>query len=248
MPDNTSSVGLKLCDLTLPSPAENLACDQALLDLCEEGAGAEVLRLWVPARYFVVLGYANLLATEVNLPFCAENTIPVLRRCTGGGTVLQGPGVLNYSLILRIPETGPLTTISGANQYVLSRHQAALANLLKAPVEVKGQSDLAIGGMKFSGNAQRRKKNCLLYHGSFLLHLDFDLMEKALPMPSRQPDYRLNRRHEDFLVNLHAPASLIKQALVKAWGAHGAVNEIPFDHITALTTERYGQEEWTRRF
>jgi len=33
-------------DLTLPSPEENLACDEALLELCDEGLGDEVLRVW----------------------------------------------------------------------------------------------------------------------------------------------------------------------------------------------------------
>src|SRR5664279_2273934 len=102
---------MKLCDLTLQSPEENLACDEVLLDLCEAGDSDELLRFWAFPRYFVVLGYANNAATEVNLPVCQSLTIPVLRRCTGGGTVLQGPGVLNYSLILRIDASGPCHSI-----------------------------------------------------------------------------------------------------------------------------------------
>ena len=43
---------MKLLDLTLPSPAENLACDEALLDWCENGEGEEVLRFWESARTF----------------------------------------------------------------------------------------------------------------------------------------------------------------------------------------------------
>src|SRR5205823_14828569 len=103
---------MKCFDLTLPTPEENLACDEALLDSCEEGRSDELLRFWQPAQYFVVLGYSNKVSTEVKLPFCGENRIPVLRRCTGGGTVLQGPGVLNYSLILRANGASPFHSIS----------------------------------------------------------------------------------------------------------------------------------------
>src|SRR6266566_4412628 len=149
---------MKYCDLTLATPAENLACDEALLDLCDQGLSGELLRFWEPARYFVVLGYASKVAQEVNLSFCQLSAIPVLRRCTGGGTVLQGPGCLNYSLILRIPDSGPLRSIPATNDFILKRHQSALAALLRAPVEIRGHTDLAIGGLKFSGNAQRRKK------------------------------------------------------------------------------------------
>src|SRR5258708_4722571 len=96
--------GMYFCDLTFPSPEENLACDEALLESAEAGPGFELLRVWEPAAYFVVVGYANKAAAEANLPFCKANDIPVLRRCTGGGTVLQGPGCINYSLILRISD------------------------------------------------------------------------------------------------------------------------------------------------
>src|SRR5437667_7238084 len=193
---------MKYCDLTLPSPAENLACDEALLDLAEEGFTDDVLRVWEPVQYFVVLGYGNKAAAELNLPFCQRNTIPVLRRCTGGGTVLQGPGCLNYSLILRIADSGPLRSIPSTNDFILKRHQSALAALLRAPVEIRGHTDLAIAGLKFSGNAQRRKKRFLIFHASFRLHLDISMVEKALTVPAKQPDYRLDRSHSDFVLHL----------------------------------------------
>src|SRR5882724_10843203 len=103
---------MKLLDLTLASPAENLACDEVLLDRSENGAGKEVLRFWEPRDYFVVVGYANKLATEVHVPACEARGIPVLRRCSGGGAVLQGPGCLNYTLILRITDRGSTRNIS----------------------------------------------------------------------------------------------------------------------------------------
>jgi lipoate-protein ligase A len=239
---------VKFCDLTLESPQENLACDEALLDLCDEGLAGELLRVWEPSQYFVVVGYANKAATEVNLAFCQRNTIPVLRRCTGGGSVLQGPGVLNYSLCLHVDPSGPLRSISSANDFILRRHLIAFAAALKAPIEARGQTDLAIGGLKFCGNAQRRKKHFLIFHGCFLLHLDFELMEKTLPMPSKQPAYRLNRSHPDFLMNLKVPPEMMKAILVKAWGATEAFAAIPFDRISGLTREKYARDEWNSKF
>src|SRR5271156_784636 len=81
---------MKHLDLTLPSPAENLACDEALLDACEENGGEEVLRFWEAREKIVAVGYANKIATEVNVENCRAKKIPILRRCSGGGTVLQG--------------------------------------------------------------------------------------------------------------------------------------------------------------
>src|SRR5579862_4812326 len=180
------------CELTLANPEENLACDEVLLELGEAGVVGPVLRFWEASQYFVVVGYANRATSEVNREFCQRHDIPVLRRCSGGGAVLQGPGCLNYSLVLPIHERAQLEGIAGTNEYVLQRHQRALQALLRAPVEKQGHTDLAIGGLKFSGNSQRRKKQFLLFHGSFLLHADIELIEKALPQPSHQPAYRMN--------------------------------------------------------
>src|SRR5271165_3203750 len=103
---------MKYIDLTLSTPEENLACDEALLDFCDAGGG-ELLRFWEPIEPFVVLGYANEAAAEANLDACRARGIGVSRRCTGGGTVLQAAGCLNYSLILQIPQSGPLRPVTG---------------------------------------------------------------------------------------------------------------------------------------
>jgi lipoate-protein ligase A len=120
---------MKLLDLTLPTPAENLACDEALLDCCEGEGGGEILRFWEPSEHFVVVGYANQVSAEANVSACAAGSIPILRRCSGGGTVLQGPGCLNYSLILKITEGGPLAGINSANCFIMERNRAAIEKL-----------------------------------------------------------------------------------------------------------------------
>jgi lipoate-protein ligase A len=239
---------MRYCDVTWSSPEENLAFDEALLDACDEGACPELLRVWEPPRYFVVLGYANRISTEVHLDFCQRNMIPVLRRCSGGGAVLQGPGCLNFSLVLKTNGSTELQSIPGTNQFILRKNQHALSTLLQARVEVQGHTDLAIGGLKFCGSAQRRKKHALLFHGCFLLHLDISMVEKTLPPPSRQPDYRANRTHSDFLMNAKVRVDILKGALARAWDAAEALEQLPFDQMMALARAKYGREEWNLRF
>src|ERR1700759_1895181 len=107
---------MNFLDLTFPTPAEKLAGDEALLDWFENHGGDGLLRFWEPGNYFVVVGYGNQVATEVDVPACEAEGVPILRRCSGGGTVLQGSGCLNYSLVLRIEENGPLVSIPSANK------------------------------------------------------------------------------------------------------------------------------------
>lgn len=237
---------MKCLDLTLPAPSANLACDEALLDICEESPGTEILRFWEPRHYFVVLGYANRAEWEVNLAACQEENIGVYRRCSGGGTVLQGPGCLNYSLILNLAGHPALGAIGPANRHIMERQRLALAGVLGREVSVAGATDLSLGGRKFSGNAQRRKRRALLFHGAFLLRFNIAMMRRFLPMPSRQPDYRQNRPHDQFLANLDVPSALIKSALRKAWSATESCETPPA--ISAELEKKYSGAEWNMKF
>ena len=231
-------------DLTLPSPAENLACDEALLEQAEANGVEGVLRFWESPTPFVVLGYANKVREEVNVEECRVRGVPILRRCSGGGTVLQGPGCLNYSVILRIDDAPELHSITGANRFVMERNRVALASLTGQAVTIEGHTDLAVAGLKFSGNAQRRKRDWLLFHGTFLLNFDVALIEKLLLPPRRQPEYRGGRSHLKFVTQLNLPADDVKSALREAWAANTAHREVPGERIARLVTEKYAREDW----
>jgi lipoate-protein ligase A len=237
-------------DLTFPSPAENLACDEALLDWCESDKGAECLRFWESPEPFVVVGYANKVATEVNVAACEARKIPILRRCSGGGTVVQGPGCLNYTLVQPISKDGPLHSIAVANQFIMRRNRAAIESIIgrQPAIAIRGHTDLAIGGRKFSGNSQRRRKHFLLFHGTFLLNFDLALIGDLLRMPSKEPDYRESRKHADFLTNINVSAEKVKAALQKAWDAGSQLTNLPLEKIKALAQERYATNEWNFKF
>ena len=239
---------MKLLDLTLLTPEENLACDEALLNWCEEGYSDEILRFWTSYEYFVVLGYTNKRFVEANVAVCQHKQIPILRRCSGGGTVLQGPGCLNYSLILRIPESGPLSNLSGTNDYVMQRNANALSELMSTPAQRQGFTDLTWEELKFSGNAQRRKQKFLLFHGTFLLDFNLELISQVLRMPSKQPEYRHHRNHDEFLVNLYIEPDEVKAALCAAWGADENLHELPHEHIQQLMQDKYSRDDWHWKF
>jgi lipoate-protein ligase A len=239
---------MHLLDHSFGTPEHNLACDEALLDDAESGAGGETLRFWEPPQPFVVLGHSNRISLEVDQRACERRGIPVLRRCSGGGTVLQAPGCLNYALILRGDRAPDLANVARANAFIMARHRDALAALLGLPVRVEGVTDLAIAGRKVSGNAQRRKRHFLLFHGTFLLRMDLALVEQVLPLPSRQPDYRNHRHHRDFLRNLPVSAEAMKQCLVTCWNAERTPTSPPRNRIEHLVTTRYSQRAWTRKF
>jgi lipoate-protein ligase A len=264
LPPDASEISppeMKYFECTFPSPAENLAGDEALLDWAESGAGGATLRFWESPEPFVVVGYANKVATEVNVAACEARKIPILRRCSGGGTVVQGPGCLNYTLVLPITKDGPLHSIAVANQFIMRRNRAAIESAVRspqstAPISICGHTDLAlvtrhsslVTMKKFSGNSQRRRKHFLLFHGTFLLNFDLALITELLRMPSKQPHYRENRTHADFLTNLNIPAERVKTALRQAWATDSQLTNPPLGETKALTREKYSTNEWNFKF
>ena len=238
---------MKLLDHSFETPEENLACDEALLDACESG-GPEVLRFWSSKRWFVVLGHGGHVSREVKLEVSGPEGIPILRRCSGGGTVLQGPGCLNYALVLSIRGPGPLTTVTGTNRAIMERLREALAPLVGGDIRVQGITDLTVGDLKFSGNAQRRKREALLFHGTFLLNLDLTQVTRYLAAPQRQPDYRQERPHGSFLCNLGLEQKQVTAALQQAWGASDPFTALPDEAVSRLVRERYGEPAWNQKF
>src|SRR5262245_47523131 len=184
-------------DLTLPSLAENLALDEALLLRAEEGEGSELLRFWSWPQFAVVLGAGGVIADDVNETACDTDGVPMARRSSGGGTVLLGQGCLLFSLVLNMERAAELTQINASYRWILNRIASALTTLQR-DIEFAGTSDLAVGGRKFSGNSQQRKRRFLLHHGTILHGFDVDAVGRYLKMPSRRPDYRGDRPHHKF--------------------------------------------------
>ena len=237
---------MRLLDLTLPSAAENLALDEALLLAAEEADASEVLRLWANPSLAVVLGAGGSVAIDVNTASCAADGVPVLRRASGGGTVLIGPGCLCFSIVLGYESEPGLADIRASNRYVLGRVLNALRPVAPAAA-IEGTSDLAVHGVKFSGNAQQRKRRHLLHHGTLLWGLDLGLVPKYLNPPERQPDYRRDRPHADFVMNLPTTQAELKRLLTAGWHPAGAYDPVPLDRMRELVAEKYSRDEWNRR-
>ncbi len=206
---------LQVWDHHFDDPKAHLDFEETLLDHCESTGQAHI-RFWESPSYFVVLGRSNNPETEVNEAYCAEHNIPVLRRCSGGGTVLQGPGCLNIALILPISADSHLKSISSTTSWIMQQH-ADVLNKLLGEVTIKGVSDLVWKDKKCSGNAQRRKLKSILFHGTFLYDFDVSKVPLTLQMPSKAPDYRENRDHLSFVTNIPLSQETLKSELLKQW-------------------------------
>lgn len=233
---------MNLLDVTLPSPEENLALDEALLLQAEAGRQPEVLRLWEWPRLAVVLGSGCKLAEDVDVAACRADGVPILRRSSGGGTVLLGQGCLCYSLVLAYARDEALTEIRPSYHSVLSRLVEAMPGL-----EMAGISDLVWAGRKCSGNAQQRKRHHVLHHGTILYAFELEYVSRYLRLPARQPEYRAGRSHDAFLGNLERSSGWLRERLVSAWQADTGQVAWPLDVVRQLVEEKYGDAAWNER-
>lgn len=203
---------------TVPPPnltaCHHVEQDWALFRASENGSGPETLRFWETIHTTVIIGRGGRVTDEVFEESCASDGVPVLRRCSGGGAVVLGPGCLNYALVLSLVQRPELVDLRRSYQIILERLAGALAVPGLMP---SGTSDLALDGRKVSGNAQRRGSRALLHHGTLLYAYDLRLSERYLRKPARQPRYRHGRSHVDFLTNLPLPVEVIRQRVAAAW-------------------------------
>lgn len=240
-------------DLTLATPAENVALDEALLDWAEDGDPArEVLRIWESPEPLVVVGRSSRVGQEVDAAACRARGIPILRRSSGGAAILAGPGCLMYAVVLSYARRPELRDIRRAHHHVLDRMAEALRPRIAPAFDVAhaGTSDLVIkqGARKFSGNSLRARRTHLLYHGTLLYNFDVPLIEACLTLPPRQPDYRAARTHADFVTNLPLVRSTLVEAVAAAWPTSGTLHNWPRERVAQLVAERFGRDEWNLEF
>lgn len=138
------------------------------------------------------------------LKFAGPDFLYIARRSSGGGTVYQtSTENLNFSLFCNLKLRQDLFPVAHSYETLLGFVISALKKQ-NISASLNGKSDLAMETnsvfQKFSGNAQFRKKNCLVHHGTLIL--DSHLIEesaKVLLHPPEEPEYRKKRSHKDFL-------------------------------------------------
>ncbi len=241
---------MRLLELTLDNLAANLALDEALLlshEKINDVRDLPVLRLWEPPQPMVVLGRGSQVRDEVHLEACRRQGVPVLRRCSGGATIVTGPGCLMYSLVFHFHGRNQLPAIDQLHNHVLDQLAAALTTDAQ-PVVRSGTSDLVVddadGLRKFSGNSLRVRRHCVLYHGTCLYDFPLQQIEQLLSIPPRMPTYRQARPHGSFVRNLPMTRTEIRRRFVNAFSAAEPSPSWPFELTQHLVEQRYSRADW----
>ncbi len=155
--------------------------------------------VWIPDKTYIVLGASNQPNEALYAEKVIQDKITVLKRPSGGQTVVLTPNNLIISAVFFDKELlHPKEVFNNINLLIISvLEQSGINNL-----SLKGISDIAISGKKILGSSIYRNKNALLYHAVLNLSESVSTFEKYLKYPSKEPDYRLGRSHSEFVTSL----------------------------------------------
>jgi lipoate-protein ligase A len=248
----------------------NLALDEAIFRSVRDGSRPPTVRCYAWDPPALSLGYAQDCDGTVDRAACRARGIAVVRRITGGGAVLHDDEV-TYSVA-----SGPAPALFGTGLVPAYRRIAgALVEALRElgvaaeAVQPGGGArsprhpscfaaaagyEIAVGGRKIVGSAQRREGGAFLQQGSILLGGHGErlapLLRSPLPLAGGGAGTGGIRAVLRPAPVPGAVVAALRRALARAFGADlrdGRPGEDELLLAAALERERYGAEAWTSR-
>lgn len=250
----------RLIDLEVLSGPMTMAIDEAILRLATLGESPPTLRLyrWNPSA--VSIGYFQSIHEEVDLEICKKLEVDVVRRITGGGAVYHDyDGEITYSIIVKEDNPKIPTDIMESYELLCQGIVGGLKNL-GMNAEFKPINDIIVNGRKISGNAQTRRQNVLLQHGTILVDFDPGAMFKVLKVSEAKISDKLIQSVRERVTSIRNEMEdeitfeQVRKALIEGFqGAlqinfrEGRLSKSERELADRLLKEKYSSEQWNFR-
>ncbi|GAM16834.1 hypothetical protein SAMD00019534_000090, partial [Acytostelium subglobosum LB1] len=153
---------------TTNDPLFNIATEDWLFKTFD--LNAQTLFLWRNAPTCIIGRHQNPFK-ECHLQQMEKDGVTLCRRYSGGGAVYQDMGNSIY------------TFLSPTNQYDKARNSDILIDSLRkfgVRAELSGRNDLVVDGKKVSGAAFKQSGPRSFHHGTMLLDLDLNALQRYL--------------------------------------------------------------------
>ncbi|MDD3685552.1 MAG: lipoate--protein ligase [Bacteroidales bacterium] len=133
----------------------------------------EYFMFWRTKPTLMIGRFQNTIQ-EINSQFAKDNSIEVIRRNSGGGTVYTDPDCWQFSFITW-KNAGQVKDFRDFTKPVIEALKS-----MGIPAEFHGRNDLHCAGKKFSGNAQFGMKERFLHHGTILFDTNLENLVRSL--------------------------------------------------------------------
>ncbi len=233
--------------------AVSLALDEVLLDAVAAGRRGPLVRFWSWTERCLVLGSHQSVANEVDAEAAAGLGFRVLRRMSGGGTMVCEPGgTLTYSLVL--PEAA-VRGLSFVESFAyLDAWVVDALRKLGVPAGYRPINDIVSlpGGGKIAGAAQARRRGTVLHHTTAAYSTDPAIVPRLIRIGRPRLAERGLRSAEREVTPLSLFTRLSLAEVVDALmgAAGGAVEDVPAEDLRAAETLAAGKYEtraWINR-
>jgi lipoate-protein ligase A len=224
-------------------PHTNLAMEKHLMDITP--AGICVLYLW-QNQNTVVIGRNQNAWLECRSSLLEEEGGKLARRLSGGGAVFHDLGNLNFTFLVR------------SEDYDVDRQLSVIQEACRIcgiKAEKSGRNDLLADGRKFSGNAFYHHQGHAYHHGTLMIDVDKDKLQRYLSPPKAKLEAKGVASVRSRVVNLKElnPAltiehmkSYMKEAFCRVYGLTAeplVLTDADRAEVAALG-DRYGSWEY----
>jgi lipoate-protein ligase A len=171
----------RIIDTGVREGRSNIAFDPALIELRQQQRVPDTIR-FMRFPPTALVGRHQDLSREIDLEFCADNDIGVVRRVTGGGAIYLDEGQLGWELVFHRASLG----IANLPDLAAAICNAAAAGLRKLGVRARfrPRNDIEVDGRKISGTGGFFDGDILIYQGTVLVDMDPARMVRALNIPA----------------------------------------------------------------
>ena len=227
------------------NPYYNLAAEEYLM----KTAMTDTFMIW-RNKPSVIIGKHQNASKEINHSFIESHKLPVIRRITGGGTVYQDFGNINFSFIFTDRKENIIDFRHFTKPIIL------FLNELGLNATFEGKNNITVDGLKVSGNSAHIYKNKVLYHGTLLFNTDLDALDQAVAgREDRYKDKSVKSVHakvtnvSDLLkekISIEAFINLFQSYIFNYYtGSFGdVIKSDEREYIAILIAEKYKKYEW----
>lgn len=231
--------------IVVNSPYNRIAYNLAVENYVFNNYDDDIFMVW-RNQPCVVIGRNQNIYKEVNIKYCEENNIEIVRRLSGGGAVFQDMEVIQYSFITKERE-------GNSFEYFTKPVLIALEKL-GLHGEFTGRNDLVIDGKKFSGNAQYHRHGKVLHHGTILFGGNLEHLKNALkPNPLKfvgknvkSVSSRVGRLKDEIDLTPQEFMDHLNKTVMEVFNIDHITepNEEEKEKIEAIVSEKFGNDNW----
>ena len=174
------SKSFRIIDTGVREGRANIAFDAALIEERQANRVPDTIR-FMRFPPTALIGRHQDLSREVNLDFCRENGVGIVRRITGGGAIYLDEGQLGWELVFHRSSLGIAALPDLAHEIC----NAAAAGLNKLGIEARfrPRNDIEVNGRKISGTGGFFDGDVLIYQGTVLVDMNPQRMVSVLNIP-----------------------------------------------------------------